>query len=238
MGSGDYTIDPDGNGGKIPVEVYCDMDTDGGGWMRIADVDASKGKCPIGWVYTNLPKVCFRLASHAGCKSAYFTNHGVSYKEIRGYAKAYQFYSMDAFHMYKPKSIDGTYVDGLSLTYGSGPRKHIWTYAVGISQDGYYPNYNCPCAYYPGGSPWFIGGDYYCESGNTGGWEATWYTGDVLFDGAGCPWGNNCCSNPDLPWFYKNLGQQQSGSVEGRLCGDEKSTNEDIGVFRMELFVR
>jgi len=27
-------------------------------------------------------------------------------------------------------------------------------------------------------------------------------------------------------------------SVEGRLCGDEASSNEDIGLYRMELYVR
>ncbi|TNF27256.1 MAG: hypothetical protein EP329_19745 [Deltaproteobacteria bacterium] len=35
FGSGLYTIDPDGAGGADPVEAWCDMDADGGGWTLV-----------------------------------------------------------------------------------------------------------------------------------------------------------------------------------------------------------
>ena len=40
------------------------------------------------------------------------------------------------------------YVAGLSVTLGN-PRKHVWTYATGLSDDGDYPNNECPCAATP-----------------------------------------------------------------------------------------
>ena len=73
----------------------------------------------------------------------------------------------DAFNI-QLSSINGNYVDGISITLGSS-RKHVWTYAAGLSDNYDCKDYNSPCATTPGCSPpAFVGNDYYCESGDVG----------------------------------------------------------------------
>ena len=43
-----------------------------------------------------------------------------------------QFGSPDAFVCHGNCTIDSRYVDGVSITHGASPRKHIWTYAAGV----------------------------------------------------------------------------------------------------------
>ena len=69
----------------------------------------------------------------------------------------------------------------------------MWTYAVGLSDDYNYPQFNCPCAKHPGPDPpTYVGSHYYCESGKNGAQGYALYTNDPLWDGLGCPSENNC----------------------------------------------
>ena len=40
--NGTYTVDPDGLGGNAPFDAYCDMTTDGGGWMRATHLHSNR----------------------------------------------------------------------------------------------------------------------------------------------------------------------------------------------------
>ena len=211
-----------------------------GGWMQVVDVDMNRDdSCPGTWQKTTNPKkLCLGLSS-GGCASANFHAKGVSYDNICGQAKAYQKGTPDAFFNSPKQSIDGIYVDGISITLGS-PRKHVWTYAAGLSDDGDYKDYNCPCATIPGPSPpAFIGNDYYCESGDVGTYDATpYYLSDPLWDGSGCGSGNGCCAHIGMPWFHRTLQVTTTGDFEVRICKDSASIdNEDIAVEKLELFV-
>ena len=96
-----------------------------------------------------------------------FSVNGASYRKICGKLRRYQKYSPDSFYDGKSTSINAAHVDGISITIGK-PHRHMWTYAVGLSDDANNLQSNCPCAAVPGPAfPSFIGEHYYCESGNT-----------------------------------------------------------------------
>ena len=138
------------------------------------------------------------------------------------------------------KSLDGVYVDGVSITYGL-PRKHIWTYAVGLSEDYNYNHVNCPCAKYSGTPPPpYIGNDYYCESGNTGHYDlTTLHSNDPLWDGDKCPSENNCCNRPGMPWFFQQLPVKESArSIEVRICSDQGFANEGVAIEQLQLYIQ
>ena len=154
---------------------------------------------------------------------------------------SFQFYSMNAFWP-SLNGINRAYVDGISITIGS-PRKHVWTYAIGISRDHNYPDANCPCHKYSGPQPpSFVGNDYYCESGATGIWTGNnrWLTNHRLWDGRNCSSEETkCCSRQNgTPYFTKSLGKFTTDRLEVRLCSNADTGNEDVGLERMVLYVR
>jgi len=79
-------------------------------------------------------------------------------RKIRGKLRGYKKFSTDGFHA--GGSINAAYVDGISISIGN-PRKHVWTYAVGIS-DNLDSTSASPYAAMPGKAPpSFVGEHYY-----------------------------------------------------------------------------
>ena len=218
-------------------QVYCDMKLecggDKGGWMRITDLDASRGdECPSGWTPV---AACIAPNSSAGCYSTNFSTFSIPYSKVCGMAVGYQMDSTDAFGFIT--SINSPYVDGISITYGI-LRKHIWTYAIGASDRSNIENRNCPCSEFSGRlPPSFVHDNYYCESGTMLDGKGV-FTDDPVWDGEGCSDGNSCCSDPSLPWFYRQLPLTASEDIEIRICRNAEQDNEDILVKELQLYVK
>ena len=162
------------------VQVYCDMDRVcgcTGGWTRVAYLNMTdpSQQCPSAWTQRNSSseprKLCAR-SSRTGCDSVAYSTFGINYSHVCGRVIGYQYYSPNAFSNPGSQTIEGDYVDGVSLTHGSpGARQHIWTFAAGIWENNpsTFPSSSCPCADRATALsrvPSFVGNDYFCESGN------------------------------------------------------------------------
>ncbi len=152
---------------------------------------------------------------------------------------------MDAFENYyynQARTIDDVYVDGVSLTHGQNPRKHIWTFANAV--DEMRSNlYVCPCTKidtpYTGVVPPFIGNDYFCDTGSRTHYGRHFYSEDPLWDGAGCGGTSTCCQFNNPPWFCKQLPQSTTDDIELRLCANTSPVdNEDIAIETVEMYVK
>ena len=147
--SGNYWIL---NSTQSPVQVFCEMGdvfpaslNVTGGWVRVANLNMTdpNQQCPenLRLSYTSPIRLCGRTTDRS-CDSVIFTTYGVQYRQVCGRVRGYQFASPDGFRQINcptPCNIDNPYVDGVSITHGASPRKHIWTYGA-----------NCPCT---GGTP-------------------------------------------------------------------------------------
>ena len=245
------------------VQVFCDMEGTNcggeGGWTRVAHVNMSQSgaTCPQGLTQTTLSglTLCGRMDGDyivttslgGGCQSTVFSKLGLNYSQVCGQLRGYQHGSPDCIapYYFNPSlTIDSVYVDGVSITYGSSSRKHIWTYANGLNlMYAGVPQFNCTCN--DGNSlvsPPFVGSDYYCETGDndkTCCSYSTLFSNDPLWDGQQCPGEEApCCTHPNMPWFNKTLSETTTEDIELRVCGDEGITNEDTRLEVIDLFVR
>ena len=248
--SGLYWIRGTDNG---PKHMYCDMERSckgvAGGWMRVASINMTdtSSTCPSGLRTTTSPRrLCAKNIVSGGCSSAVLPVQGIEYSQVCGKIIGYQSATVDAFVRYPSNqilnNIDSYYVDGISLTHGTSPRNHIWTFAAGLHEYNDDSPYICPCSntrITPRPPvPSLVGNDYFCDTGSANRYQYIFYGDDPLWDGAGCGQYSTCCSFNSPPWFRKQLTATTSDDIEMRLCADEDRVNEDINFETLELYVQ
>lgn len=229
------------------VQAYCYMNMECcgtvGGWYQIAWLNMSNAShsCPYGWRYVNSPRSCGRTSSTSGYETVIFASRGLNYSRVCGTIIGYQQGTPDAFaysDLYSATvNISQKYVDGVSVTYGQHlNRAHIWTFAAGVTDTISYHNSRniCPCSntanVYETNIPAFVGNDYFCEAGDD--------ANDPLWDGLTCPVSSTCCNFNHPPRFCKELPVSTCTDIEVRLMADEPSSNEDVPIKLIELYVQ
>ena len=204
-------------------------------WRRIAYFDTTQGdSCPTGLrTVTNTTTsqtACGRINTIGGCTSLTFSS-SENYSKVCGRVRGYQYGHCDSFD--SSQDINSYYVDGISITQGQ-PRKHLWTYAVGLSEQ---ISNACPCnGNDPGESiPTFVGDHYYCESGFIVSSEQRVAWEDPLWDGNGCHTTNNTCCDR-FGFFYRNVATS-TNAIEVRWCSNGGYTAEDMPTDQLEIWV-
>ena len=220
-----------------------------GKWKRIAYFDMSDPaqQCPREWRgYTSPVRCCGRpVSDRSSCPAVFYETYGYQYSKVCGRATGFQQGSPDGFASIvnaepSTETVNGIYVDGVSVTHGN-PRKHIWTFAVGVHEKGpgnVNNHNNCPC---DGGAspPPFVGNNYFCETGDdTPNVQLhRFYDDDPLWDGFDCH-NTTCCLQNNPPYFSVQVDSATTDAIEVRICGDQRTGDEDSPIARLELYVQ
>ena len=222
--------------------VYCDMEGihcgGEGGWMRVAHLNMTdpSSQCPDGFRLetANNTRFCIRNTNYAGCRSMLFETFGTTYTQVCGFVRGYSYFEPDGFR--HNCTVDNLCVEGVTITYGT-PTTHLWSYVASYEEAGAFscidPATNS-CSITTAYSQ-----HYYCESGTAAAPMEIWYTNDPLWDGKGCGEGEKpCCENRDLPWFTTYTEMPTLANLNAWVCLDEGTYDENIGVERLELYIK
>lgn len=237
------------------VRSYCSFDLQTGssaddslGWERIAFVDMTDTtqRCPGDNFRLVQPpagdaRYCEKTTDGYGCDAVLFQPGTTVFSRVYGRVIGIQIGTGDIPS--QGAGIDDPYLDGVSLSLNTQPRTHIWSF---MSYTSEFFN-ECPCSTGSSNTPLpFIGDDYFCESGantmDVPGDKS--FPDDPIWDGENCRETEvGCCdigaSPRSPPWFYKELPQPTEGqAVELRICTDQPSHDESVGVRLIELYVQ
>ena len=162
---------------------------------------------------------CVKNGSEPGCSHTVFPLYNIEYTHVCGMVEGYGYRTPDGFCTQHSvdgvwtngNSINGNFVDGISLTYQrQNMRKDLWTYSA-VSR-------NCPNASTP---PMFLNDMYVSYLPVSGG--ATTAT---------CQNGLTCVGT-----FHREFPQPISSDIEMRLCRGQAEDDEEIAIGNVEIYV-
>jgi hypothetical protein len=90
---GTYWIDPDGAGGSVPFEAWCDMTTEGGGWTRVFSVIAPGTDCVLGTGYTADPRARSACAKLSDAVINQLASERIFYTQFEGMPRLFTKYT-------------------------------------------------------------------------------------------------------------------------------------------------
>ncbi len=228
----------------------CDCRNYPAAWTQVGhlNMNDSSQSCPSAWekISNTTVRGCGRQTSNtSSCDSVFYSTGGISYTRICGQIIGYQFSSPNAFHssINGNASLESWYIDGVSLTHGPpGSRTHVWSF-VNAYYENIGSNWKCPCmlsnsSLWPYSVPAFVGNNYFCATGSRNSPGNILLTDNPLWDGEGCTGVNTCCQFNHPPWFCRTLPEPTTEDLEVRICADQKTSNENIYISNIELFVR
>lgn len=194
-------------------------------WTRVVSLDFGDPtqQCPSPWVESFAPaRTCTNSPTNV-CLGPSFSMSGVTYSRVCGRAVGYTDNLLGGFSdipRYRTITDPLPYIDGVSVTHGSQPLKHIWSFVASHA-----PGSRCPCDNAGSPSPpAFVEGNYFCDSESNG----------ALWDGQNCT--TACCTFNSPPWFTVTLPAPTSDDIAVRICTDQHA--ERVYLRLIQIFVQ
>ena len=211
-----------------PVKVYCEMSGEEccggrGVFMRVANIDMTRPdyECPVDWQEITSPRrACARPENAKGYSLKRIHTHHIPYHKVCGRVVGYQYGPADGFAKGSNLTLEDSYLDGVSITYGSNPHNHIWSFGVAANLN----DSSCECKTTGLNTPEFVGSNYFCDSAThptiPNSKDREFFGEYRLWQGNCSKEQHSCCSFNSPPVFCWNLPETTTEDIEVRLCGN------------------